>query len=708
MLASARVFDLRWTWLCVPYAVCAAALAAIGVVAALVRGDRVLRLGVIGAATTALPWAICSCLACCADEPAAAVRLLRLGAGPVALIGPNLLLVLLGVSGQLERHRWAARLAGVVGAVLLGLCWGTAWTVPGVQRLTSGVFYVTAGPLTDFHILQMPMWLAVGLVIARRSMMRGERRRMMRVVVVALVLAAIGGTDMLLVHGVVGGYPIAWLPVTIACGITLHLELRTDLLRPRGFDRGVAFELVGFVVTAGLVGAVAFVLQAAAPVAVAALGSAVWMIVIAIMWGLGRRRTPPPVFGARALAQFVAGLTDLDDDRRIAGGLGALWQRAAVTVRATWRAAPGGAPGVPGALLDIATGAAWTLDPEICAWLVGHGEPLAAADLATMRLGGLRPRIEAAIDAHGATLVVPLIDRGALVGLVEADHVRALREAERGLVAESARAAARALTYGQLARIAAREVATAREVEVAEAMRRQAAASRDDELGPWLVTAEYRSAARTTGAAWSASLLDDGRLALLVTEGQAHGVVAALATAALTGAFTAATAQAMAPALDELVATLGASAEAVRRGGAPIAAFLAILDTEARTIAWSCAGHPGAFVIGGGPDDPDPVALGGGGARLGDPSGGSLRGVATFGPDTALVVASTGVRGGALYAPGAWLATLRAQAATGPRLAGLLVEAAALRGAPTEDLLAVVVRPRRGDRRSATLSRRPD
>src|SRR5262249_11324571 len=82
-----------------------------------------------------------------------------------------------------------------------------------------------------------------------------------------------------------------------------------------------------------------------------------------------------------------------------------------------------------------------------------------------------------------------------------------------GLVAQSARAAARALTYVNLARAAAREGATAREVEVAEVMRRQASARHDDELGPWRVAAEYRSALRTTGAAWSAQLTADGRLA---------------------------------------------------------------------------------------------------------------------------------------------------------------------------------------------------
>jgi len=683
------VGDLQWSWLCVPYAVCAAALAAVGVVAGMVRGDRVMRLGVIGAVTAALPWAICFGLAFCTDDAEVAVRVLRLGTGPVSLIGPNLLLVLLGLSGQLERHRWAVALSGAIGTVLLGLCWGTPWTVPGVHRLTSGVFYVSSGPLTDVHIAQLVVWIGVGVVIARRSMMHGERSRMLRVLVVALALAAVGATDALLVHGVLGVYPIAWLPATIACGVTLYLELRTDLLRPRGFDPAAVLELGGLVSSAALVGAIAYVWNGADAVAVAAIAGAAWIVVTGVMWWLARRRAPVRVFGERAVERFAAGMTEIDDDRRIGDWLAALWRRVDVAVRATWRAEPDG-------LVDVATGARGEIDRDVAAWLVAHGEPLAAADLATMRLGPIRPRVEAWARARGATLFVPLVDRGALVGLVEADHVLALREAERGLVAQSARAAARALTYVHLARIAAREGATAREVEVAEAMRRQASARHDDELGPWLVAAAYRSAPRTTGAAWSANLTGDGRLAILVTEGQAHGVAAALATAALTGAFVAATGDS-APTLPELIGALRASAEDVLRGGEPIAAFVALLDAGARTIAWGCAGHAGALLVAPGDGDPA-VALGGKGARLGDTRGDVELGAAALAPDQLLVIASSGVYGGAP----AWRGVLRDPAALGPRLAARLVDAAAAGGQPGEDLLAVVIR-QRGDRRSARM-----
>ena len=38
-----------------------------------------MRLGVVGAAMTALPWAFCSTLAACTRDPDTATRLLRLG-----------------------------------------------------------------------------------------------------------------------------------------------------------------------------------------------------------------------------------------------------------------------------------------------------------------------------------------------------------------------------------------------------------------------------------------------------------------------------------------------------------------------------------------------------------------------------------------------------------------------------------------------------
>lgn len=679
-----------------PYLVCALSLAAVGLVAAAVRGDRVLRLGAIGTSICSLPWAVCSALSACTMDPALAARLLRLGNGPLALVGPCLLLVLLGAAGQLERHRWLARTAGALGAAFMGACWGTGWVVAGARALPSGVLYIDPGPLATAHFAQIPAWLAIGIAIARRTTTGGERRHLLRMTLPVLVLVSLGASDLLIVYGLAGSYPIAWIPATLAALIAAYYELRSDLLRPQGVDTTALLEVA---VLAGVIAALSVVVAvtgAAAPLAIAAGASLVWVVALGVVWAR-RRGRPARVAHERALEQLIAGLGELDSEPRIAERLAALWREIGVSVRALWR--------VDGdRLVDAATGAARPLDPELAVWLAGHGEPLAAADLGTMRVGVIRPKLEALVLGPPTTgLAVPLLDRGDLVGLVEADLGGALREAERGLIGESARVAARALTYAALSRAAARERETAREVEVAEAMRLHASASRDDELGPWAVAAEYRTAARTTGAGWSANLLADGRLAVLVTEAQAHGVAAALATAALTGAFAACTVGAAVVDLDDLVASLRASSEGVVRGGEPVAAFLAIVDPEARTIAWACAGHPGAAVVP--PGDGALSLLGGGGGRLGASLTVATRGEAAFEPDALLVIASTAVRG---EDEARWGRTLRELAPAGPRLAAMLVDAAASAGPAAEDLLAVVVRRRGGSevqaRRPASLS----
>ena len=685
---------LAWSWLSLPYIACAIALIAVAVIAAVIRGDRVMRLGALGASINTLPWALCSAAVTWTNDPEVATQLHKLGNGPVALVGPSLLLVLLGVSGQLERNRWLARSAGATGVVLSLLCWSTDWTVAGVQPLSSGILYTSPGPLTGIHFGQLGVWLAVGIVIARRTTGTGERRPLVKLVVAVLVLGTIGSADVLLVYGITGVYPIAWFPVLLAAGLVIYYELRTDLLRPQGIDVGVLVELIAFAVAAVAIAAIAFALDTA-PVAIAAATSLAWVVTLGIAWARTRER-PTRIAGERVLEELVASLADLESGVTIGERLAEAWNAIGIRTRVIEH--------VEGTVLvDMGSGSTRPLDPEIAEWFVAHDDVLALGDLGTALLGPMRARLEG-LFARGASLIVPLVDRGALVGIAEADHEKALREEERGLVVESARAAARAMTYLALAHTAAREHETAREVEVAEAMRLQASASRDDELGRWAVAAEYRTAARTTGAGWSASLLPDGRLAVLVTEAQAHGVAAALATAALTGAFSAATAPTKHTptlTLDDLLTLLRASAEGVVRGGEPVGAFVAILDGEARSIAWASAGHPGAMIVGPLPEGEatasssgltaSAMVLGGGGARLGASLEIATRGISKLTPGSQLVIASTGLRNDDDIQ---WMGQVRAVASAGPRLASVLVDVALARGEPAEDLLAVVVRQR--------------
>src|SRR6185503_13354058 len=139
--------------------------------------------------------------------------------------------------------RWIARVAYLIGGFFFVVCWATTWVVPGVQRVPAGMFYMAPGPLTGLHLMQLVLWLAVGLVIARRASPRGERRRTTKILLGVLVVAAIGSVDSLLLYSIGGWYPIAWLSASIAAGVALYLVLKTDLLRPQGFDRGVAMEI---------------------------------------------------------------------------------------------------------------------------------------------------------------------------------------------------------------------------------------------------------------------------------------------------------------------------------------------------------------------------------------------------------------------------------------------------------------------------------
>jgi hypothetical protein len=701
---------LEWNWLCLPYLVCAAALIAVAVIAAVVRGDRVMRLGAIGAATNAVPWALVSAVVTWTDDREMATKLLRLGNGPVALVGPSLLLVLLGVSGQLERNRWLARSAAVIGVVLSLLCWTTDWTIAGAQELGSGILYPAPGPLTGIHFSQVALWLLIGIVIARRTTGTVERKRLVQLLLVVLALGAVGSVDMLLVYDVAGSYPIAWGPILIAALLSIYYELRSDLLRPQGIDHGVLVEILAFAGAAVSIAVIALLLEDTAAVVVATMASAAWAVMLGVAWARTRQR-PVRIASERALEELVASLAEVDTDAAIGERLAELWREIGIETRAMERVE--GEPTVGAAeLRDISRqesplqaptgGNTRPLDRELADWFVAHDDVLSAGDLGTALLGPIRPKLEKLFAARGATLIVPLVDRGTLVGMIEADHEKALREEERGLVVESARAAARALTYVALSRTAAREYETAREVEVAEAMRLQASASRDDELGRWAVAAEYRTARRTTGAGWSASLLPDGRLAVLVTEAQAHGVAAALATAALTGAFAAATQPSAAVTrleLDDLMSSLRASVEGVVRGGEPVGAFIAILDGDAKTITWASAGHPGALIVGPAPEaaatasssglTSSAMVLGGGGARLGASLEIATRGTSKLTPGSQLVIASTGLRDNDDIV---WMGQVRAAAPAGPRLASVLVDVALGRGEPHEDLLAVVVR----------------
>jgi hypothetical protein len=116
-----------------------------------------------------------------------------------------------------------------------------------------------------------------------------------------------------------------------------------------------------------------------------------------------------------------------------------------------------------------------------------------------------------------------------------------------------------------------------------------------------------------------------------------------------------------------------------------------VLDGEARTIEWACAGHPGAVLVGPVAFDLDRFPQGSG--KLARPTTFGLtgRGRRALPVDALVVIASTAVRE---PEPERWETVLHEHAPAGPRLANVLLDYAAKRGRRDEDLLAVVVRRR--------------
>src|SRR5205823_1437381 len=134
--------------------------------------------------------------------------------------------------------------------------------------------------------------------------------------------------------------------------------------------------------------------------ALAAVAALAWTVATALAWTFARSR-PVRVAGERALEQFVARATR-GDEKKLVERLVELWKATlAIEVRATWMR-------TGGELVELGGKRTWPVSEHVVAWLAAHTEPFGASELATMPLRVLRPQIEALVEAHGATLLVPL------------------------------------------------------------------------------------------------------------------------------------------------------------------------------------------------------------------------------------------------------------------------------------------------------------
>ena len=657
-MVSAPTSGFTWSWLALPYLIAALAIFAVLVTAAIRRGDRMIRIGLVSATGSLMPWSLATALVTCLGDAELARRLHQLGNGPTMLLGPSLLLVLLAVSGQLDRFRYLARIAIATGAVLLLVSWSTRLIIHGVITLPSGVLFPEAGPLEWMHALQVVAWPAAGLFIAMRAAPAAQRAGVVRYLAALPVLAMVATADTLMAYGVGGVYPLAWLPALLGSLLCLHLILRTELLRGRGTDRGVLWALVAHVGAGALIAGVVWLATGEGelePAAVALLTAPLWGAAVLGSWALPRN--PAQAEGAgyeQALERFARELTSADGSE--AGQrLARLWSEHVGL-------------GEVRLLRDLGELSATTR-----AWLCSLDAPVMASEVAMMRLGQLRASIDRMFTSSGAVLAVPIIDRGELIAVAVAGQLaaRPLRDAERLFLFDSAQLVGNSLIYAGLAQDAKLAAAAAREVDIANALAGHYRPLADDDTGSWQLAIHHQPSAHPGGDGWSWALLGPSRIAVMVVEAETAGVAGALVVAALQGAFAARSRDPACTAAD-LLEALGDTAPGSRRK-----ALVVVLDGEARTMTWASEGHHGAMGA---------LILGPEGTQ--DPFAGSSRdqGSTPLPPQALVLLLSSGVAA----APGL-AAALDAGRGRGLRLVAEILELAATASAPgpSRELLAV-------------------
>lgn len=604
------------SWLSLPHAVLVVSLAISALVIALTRGNELIRSSLLLLNVAVLPYSVCQTLIGSCTDAAVAEPLARLWVASVSLVGPALMLSLLAASGRFERHRLLLAVAFGIAVVSCVITLTTDLVIKGVWQTPWGLFFPRAGPLNDLHVGQVLLWSGVGFYLSRRGrqLETARQRAQTRRVAVVLALASLGITDALLAHGY-GVFPFGVVPACAGVWVVTIGATHHDLLHSRGFDWAGAFEIA---VIAGLgvllVGAVWLLSSVAGisdPLLLAVCVAPLLALAHAGLMAIrARARSEASAVASdadRALEEFVAQASRARKEGELATQLAALLGSHAGLQRARLFSADDDGKLTPvepvseeGAE-DEAASAPTAVDARVRPWMIANRAPLVADELSTMRLGGLRDPVEAFMLRLRAEVVLPLVDRGRLVGVIAADAPfggRALRDSERETFQHAGKAAGQALTYLRLLHEAEARVEVAKEVEVAAAVQHARAAGEQRlHFSGCEIIGYYQPAAQFGGHWWSAHELPDGRVLVVLADVCGQGVSAALVSFTAEGACE--TAQRMLGASADVMSVLHILNESVAGvGGSEYAmsCFAALFDVEAGTVTYANAGHPFPYV----------------------------------------------------------------------------------------------------------------
>ncbi len=603
----------------IPFLLFALELITLLVVTMLVRGEIVIRVMLITVALVCLPWAVGGALVLSLEDPARVEAIGRFFVGTWSLLTMAILLQIMALNGNLERRRIPLAIAGALAIASCVVTWSTDLVVDGVWELPWGTFYPAAGPLNAVHIGYSALCLGASIVVGVHDLNRREQPLSTRYIVIVSSLALWAVVDsLLLCHGV-GVYPFALIPAFIAVLAVLIAVAKYDLLKVRGFNLAGALELGVFAILIPLVITLTWTAQpenlggqgVASVVMLVPLFGAAQAAVLMIDRHLAASRAKVSAEVEQAIELFNDEILEFRSDAELSEALVEVLESTTelaevrlLVISEPGRLRPAGDAGAR----------VWKVDKKVSEWLSHNRAPLHASEMPTRRLGAMRPIMDRFLTDLEAEVVVPLVDREALVGLIIASSPpddRALHDAEVLLLQEAARVTAKALTFISLFLEAEARVEIARELEVAAAVQHartpgelRHAYSRCDVIG------HYHPAAQFGGDWWTSHELPDQRVLIVLGDVTGHGVPAALVSS--TAAAACQTAPSVLGASCEAVSLLELLNQAVLSVGSgqyAMSCFVAIFDTENMQLSFANAGYPFPYLCRRGRENGDKAEL---------------------------------------------------------------------------------------------------
>lgn len=622
----------------IPFLGLSTGLLGILVLVMLKRGDLTIRAALASTALLAFTWSTGTAigLSVSADNAMLAELFARVCVGVVIFIGPALLLLFLGLCGLVEQLRALIYGFSALATLSCLAAWTSDLVVAGVWQSEDGRWHPQAGAALPVHLAVLCVPLLVGMFLSYRIRHEHRNPSYKHFITVAVMIMLAGLCELALYYHEIS-YPWAVVPALVGVGFTLWALFRRDLLyaRGRGLDWGAVWELALFALMIPLVTIGAW---AALPRPLG-LGGGPFLAVLLLV----------PLFGAmQGLILIVRSYLSsgevkpmLDDEAEMAiEELGEMVKEPVSEADVGEQLAE--LLGQHSLLRDIALyivdgKGAWKpatsdLAPPIQVsdaardWVHEQRRPILRRELYVRRLGKLREPLIDLFEKLGAEVLVPMSERGKLVGVVAGKvpaHIRELDEREIFLLRQATRVAARALVYLDLLREALERIEMAKELEVAAASSRVTREPGEQRHLYDLceIIGYYHAALQLGGDWWTSYELDDGRVLVVMGHVAGHGVPTALVSATVAGACE--TAVRMRGTRIDVVELLMMLDHAVRTLGSEhhyydMGCFAAIFDEE--QVRFANAGHPAPWLcrrpLSGGRED-ELLTLSVPGSRLG-------------------------------------------------------------------------------------------